>query len=442
MTFPEIHQPYVSEELLDKEYQKWNFIIETKPTPIQPGDKWYHQKKASDSNSEELPSWMLPILMNTDFNDEEIRTQLIAGIWNIRKVAIAVRKRIRKKRKVKSSITEELEFLYGLAILEDLIKKSYFPQIQGVHGANIIQYIAKSDLDNIVIDYQRIGYESLSLLSKTDKKWLTDEYGAPQEHNSVNDLYPGIINSAIVRYCWHEYNKHNKEMAEHVDIQEDIGAWLKNLLRQYIGYALENDERIKRREAKIAKKSREKRDIHESYKVLMGDIIVADLETTGISHKNDNIIEIGAIKLCNGLIESDRFSRLVFIDGELPKEITRLTGITYKKLKKEGVELLKALKEFKKFVGEAPIYFHNAAFDRSFLQTAFKKNDLEYRLKIYDTLKLFREVWPQLPNHKLQSLSKHFSIDSERAHRALSDCDALVELIRLAMKDMKIKKLT
>ena len=33
-----------------------------------------------------------------------------------------------------------------------------------------------------------------------------------------------------------------------------------------------------------------------------------------------------------------------------------------------------------------------------------------------------RKLLPELPNHKLESLTKHFNVSYDGAHRALNDC--------------------
>ena len=65
-------------------------------------------------------------------------------------------------------------------------------------------------------------------------------------------------------------------------------------------------------------------------------VVVFDIETTGFSPQNgDEIISIGAIKVCGEEIQEDQqFYSLIRYEKELSPEIINLTGITNDQLKK------------------------------------------------------------------------------------------------------------
>ena len=77
--------------------------------------------------------------------------------------------------------------------------------------------------------------------------------------------------------------------------------------------------------------------------------VLVDIETTGVSPRTDEIIEIGAIKVVENKIV-DTYDTLLRIDGYLNPFITRLTGITNEMLE-EGKKQEEALKEFIEFAG-------------------------------------------------------------------------------------------
>lgn len=78
-------------------------------------------------------------------------------------------------------------------------------------------------------------------------------------------------------------------------------------------------------------------------------------------------------------------------------------------------------------------------FDRSALAGACSRAQIEpldYR-KWLDTCWLARAAWPQLPNHKLTGLARHFGI-VYRAHDALEDARVAGEILALALEERRI----
>ena len=59
----------------------------------------------------------------------------------------------------------------------------------------------------------------------------------------------------------------------------------------------------------------------------MNDYTIVDIETTGLSPDNDDIIEIGALRVRNNLVVAE-FSQLIKASKPLSKTISQITGIT------------------------------------------------------------------------------------------------------------------
>ena len=79
------------------------------------------------------------------------------------------------------------------------------------------------------------------------------------------------------------------------------------------------------------------------------DYVLVDIETTGLSPRTDEIIEIGAIKVKENKI-IDKYDSLIRIDRSLNPFITNLTGITNEMLQK-GKDSMQVLEEFMDFTG-------------------------------------------------------------------------------------------
>lgn len=157
------------------------------------------------------------------------------------------------------------------------------------------------------------------------------------------------------------------------------------------------------------------------------DYVLVDIETTGLSPVNDDIIEIGAIKVENNKMV-DTFNQLIKIDRSLPPFITNLTGITDEMLK-TGRMPDEVFREFVNFIGESVIIGHNVNFDLGFLSNKCKKY-LDYNLAndYIDTLYLARRLVPHSVNYKLGTLANLFNISYKGAHRGLKDVEITYEV--------------
>ena len=98
------------------------------------------------------------------------------------------------------------------------------------------------------------------------------------------------------------------------------------------------------------------------------------------------------------------------------------TGIT-NDMVSEAPTIDEALPEFCKFIKDSVLLAHNANFDINFLYDAIKEHfDYDFKNNFIDTLRLSRMVFPDLKNHKLETLCKTFKISNKVEHRAICDC--------------------
>lgn len=160
--------------------------------------------------------------------------------------------------------------------------------------------------------------------------------------------------------------------------------------------------------------------------------MVADLETTGLSGSTDEILEIGALIAGPNGVPELHFSVLVWPTRPVPGPITELTGITQAEVDKDGVPLAKAMAGLKSFVGDRPVFFHNAPFDQAFLTNAGATTGITLANPVFDSLPLAREAWPDLKNHKLATLASHVGATVRPSHRALGDAKATLAVLRAA----------
>ena len=155
---------------------------------------------------------------------------------------------------------------------------------------------------------------------------------------------------------------------------------------------------------------------------LLSDYILFDLETTGLSTENDQVVEISALKITGGEI-TDEFSTLVNPGIHIPYQASSINGIT-DDMVKEAPDMEHALKDFISFIGDSVLVGHNIKrFDLGFIQRdAVRYFGKQINNGYVDTLILSRKYLPDLYSHSLGSLADHYDVSYEGAHRALADC--------------------
>ncbi|MCR5653908.1 MAG: PolC-type DNA polymerase III [Ruminococcus sp.] len=173
---------------------------------------------------------------------------------------------------------------------------------------------------------------------------------------------------------------------------------------------------------------------------LDGTFICFDIETTGLSAKNDKITEIGAVKIENGLV-TDTFSTFANPEMPIPKRITELTGIT-DSMVKDAPSQSEAVKAFLDFAGDNILVAHNASFDTGFIRVACENMGVPYNYTAVDTVVICRSILKDIKNCKLDTVAKYLRMGDFNHHRATDDAEMLanifVELCRRLKEDYKI----
>ena len=151
------------------------------------------------------------------------------------------------------------------------------------------------------------------------------------------------------------------------------------------------------------------------------EFVAFDLETTGLSARNDRIIEIGAVILKNGK-EIERFQTFVDPQRPLERKITDLTGITDDMLR-DAPKIEEVLPKFLEFVGGRVLVAHNSKFDTGFIRAECERQGYTYDLTDADTLALAQQLMPQLGKYKLDVVAKALCLPNFNHHRAADDAN-------------------
>jgi DNA polymerase III epsilon subunit family exonuclease len=159
------------------------------------------------------------------------------------------------------------------------------------------------------------------------------------------------------------------------------------------------------------------------------EIVVFDLETTGLSPRRDRICEIGAVRV-QALEVADTFETLVKPGVALPPTIARLTGLRDAELRGAPRPEL-AVRRFLAFAGDAALGAHNARFDVGFVDCAVERlTGRRVAAPVIDTVWLARRLLHRRSERfSLRQLAHFFGTSCEPCHRALPDAVATAEIL-------------
>lgn len=169
---------------------------------------------------------------------------------------------------------------------------------------------------------------------------------------------------------------------------------------------------------------------------MLNNLTILDFETTGLNPEWDFVTEIGAVRVRDGIV-TGQFQTIVNFGGQVPAEISRLTGITQADID-AGKDPVKAFRILKAFIGDSVIVAHNAAFDVAFLNRSYNRYGSEGLTLGNDwlcTKRLAQDVlgeeydFQELGYFGLAGLCKHYGIEQQGHHRALNDAKDTQQLL-------------
>jgi DNA polymerase III subunit epsilon len=162
-------------------------------------------------------------------------------------------------------------------------------------------------------------------------------------------------------------------------------------------------------------------------RALPTDLVFVDLETTGGNAAHHRIIEIGVVRLRDGVV-IEEWSTLVNPDCVIPPYIESFTGISNRLVASAprfadiGRVVLGRLKP----ATAAPVFVaHNARFDYGFLRAEFRRADLAFCAPVLCTVKLSRRLFPEELRHNLDAVMARHGLACSARHRALGDAQVI-----------------
>lgn len=197
------------------------------------------------------------------------------------------------------------------------------------------------------------------------------------------------------------------------------------LARSLLAEVVEGDARLAWSGARVALAA----DVGSSVPIEEAELVVLDLETTGLSAGRDRICEIGAVRVAR-LEIADTFETLVDPRIPLPGAVGALTGIRPEELRAAPRAEI-AVRRLMAFTGPAPLAAHNARFDLSFLDREVERlTGRRIVAPVIDTVWLARRLLvSRSERFSLDRLARFFGTSVEPCHRALPDALATAEIL-------------
>jgi len=203
---------------VSREMEKWMFIYKKKLDALQNSDRWSdklfpeetQEEKRCRESSEFASRWIKPFVYPSDYEREEVRAMAVNGLYWSQIIMKELRKIIRQARKEGVNYDETLRSLYGLAIVSSL-RMDLCNSLRSGHNNFVCEHVSYREIEEVEIDYMKIGYSNLDALGKTDIKWLIERFGEPTGHIMTKDIYSEVIVNAATCYIWNQYEEERKK---------------------------------------------------------------------------------------------------------------------------------------------------------------------------------------------------------------------------------------
>lgn len=181
--------------------------------------------------------------------------------------------------------------------------------------------------------------------------------------------------------------------------------------------------------------------IGEYFSILINEykndnIVIFDVESTGINIVEDEIIQIAAIKINSKGDIIKTFERFL-VPTRSVSESFYIHGFSDEFLLEKGEDKAIVLKDFIEFLKDSVVVGHNVRFDIDILTSELIRNNIkkDFSNDYYDTLDIYRRFYKNLENYKLETLSKVFKTKVTPNHNAMDDILATKELLVRAIEN-------
>ncbi|MCQ2204369.1 MAG: UvrD-helicase domain-containing protein [Bacteroidales bacterium] len=181
------------------------------------------------------------------------------------------------------------------------------------------------------------------------------------------------------------------------------------------------------------------------------EIVIFDTETTGLDIFNDDIIQIAALKVRNGVIvPGSELDIIIQTDKVIPSHLGRIENPMVAEYQRRQstpstipyqhfMQPDEAFSFFVNYVGDDELLGHNTNFDVHILENNISRRSPSVHFTtpvFWDTLKLSRLLDPHLASHRLETLLRIYKLEGVNSHNALDDIRATSSLASYCFKQI------
>lgn len=169
-------------------------------------------------------------------------------------------------------------------------------------------------------------------------------------------------------------------------------------------------------------------------------LVIYDLEATDKKIDTAEIVEIAALKVVDG-VPIETFKTLINPKMHIPDEVTEKVHHISDDMVADMPTMEDVIDDFYKFTRGAKLVGHNIlGYDYPLMNKYMVKAHYKFDNDMEDTLTMARKYLAndiEDKNFRLESLSKHYHIEHENAHRAMADVLATYEILKIIAKKMQ-----
>jgi DNA polymerase III subunit epsilon len=160
--------------------------------------------------------------------------------------------------------------------------------------------------------------------------------------------------------------------------------------------------------------------------------VFIDVETTGGMAYSSRILEIGALRVEDGIVV-DYIDQVLDPEERVPGWITELTGIP--DAERHGKPTFaQVAPDLSRLLQGAVFIAHNVNFDYSFFSEEFRRLGQRFAMPRMCTVRLSRALFPAERSHRLDAVIARSGYKVAKRHRAFDDAEVLYKFYHDSLK--------